>query len=122
MTSKVYVLPDSQGRILRIEGQYSLPKDLAGWVLIEEGKPCDRLNLAQSHYLPNGLYTDDGILRYKLVNNQPIERTTEELNIDRAERVVEEPTPTIEQRVDTLEFDNAETKEALEMILSGVTE
>lgn len=37
--------------MLRLEGEYSLPADLTGWTLIEEGVPCDRLNLAQSHYL-----------------------------------------------------------------------
>lgn len=33
-----------------------------------------------------------------------------------------ESSQTLESRVDTLELDSAETKEALEMILSGVTE
>lgn len=32
------------------------------------------------------------------------------------------PAPTLENRVDTLETDSTEMKEALEMILSGVTE
>lgn len=34
----------------------------------------------------------------------------------------EEPTPTLENRVHTLEVDSTDMKEALEMILSGVTE
>lgn len=34
----------------------------------------------------------------------------------------EQDTPTLEDRVDTLEADAAETREALEMILSGVVE
>ena len=33
-----------------------------------------------------------------------------------------EATPTLEDRVGTLETDSAETKEALELLLSGVTE
>lgn len=33
-----------------------------------------------------------------------------------------EATPTLEDRVGTLESDSAETKEALELLLSGVTE
>ena len=33
--------------------------------LIEEGEPCDRLNLAQSHYLDGPLYDDQGRPRYR---------------------------------------------------------
>ncbi len=91
MTAKVYALPDERSRILRIEGQYSLPDDLTGWVLIEEGPSCDRLNLAQSHYFPEGIYTEDGIPKYKLVNGQPQERTEEEIEADRA--ALPEPAP-----------------------------
>ena len=35
--SRVYVLTDSVGRITRIEGEYSLPANLDGWVKIDEG-------------------------------------------------------------------------------------
>lgn len=91
MKSTVYVLPDSQGRILRIEGQYSLPEDLTGWVLIEEGESCDRLNLAQSHYFPGSLCTEDGIPKYKLVEGQPQERTAEAIEADRAALPQPEP-------------------------------
>ena len=64
--SKVYVLLDSQNRITRCEGQYTLSniQNLDEWTLIEEGTPCDRLNLAQSHYFSGGLYTMDGICRW----------------------------------------------------------
>lgn len=63
--SRVYVLLDSDSRVLRLEGEYSLPSDLTGWTLIEEGEPCDRLNLAQSHYLDGPLYNDQGRPRYR---------------------------------------------------------
>lgn len=58
--SRVYILTDETGRVLRLEGEYSLPTDLTGWTLIEEGEPCDRLNLAQSHYLDGPLYDYQG--------------------------------------------------------------
>lgn len=58
--SRVYILTDEAGRVLRLEGEYSLPADLTGWTLIEEGPPCDRLNLAQSHYLNGPLYDYQG--------------------------------------------------------------
>lgn len=63
--SRVYILTDETGRVLRLEGEYSLPADLTGWILIEEGPPCDRLNLAQSHYLNGPLYDYQGRPRYR---------------------------------------------------------
>ena len=80
--SKVYVKADASGRIVRCEGGYTTPADLAGWTEIDKGTG-DRFNLAQSHYFPSGLYTSDGLPRYKLVNGQPVERTEEELETDR---------------------------------------
>ena len=82
--SKVYIQTDTDGRILRCEGEYTLPSDLNGWTLIEEGPSCDRLNLAQSHYFDGGLYTMDGIPRYRWDGTQAVERTNEELEKDRA--------------------------------------
>ena len=82
--SRVYVLTDAQGRITRIEGEYTLPADLTDWVLVEEGAPCNRLNLAQTHYLDKPLYTQDGVMRYKLEGGKVIERTAEEIEADKA--------------------------------------
>lgn len=81
--SRVYILLDAQNRITRIEGEYSLPADLTGWVLIEEGAPCDRLNLAQSHYLDGGLYTIQGIPRYKYDGGACVLRSEAEIAADR---------------------------------------
>ena len=80
--SKVYVQTDEQSRILRCEGGYTTPADLTGWVQIDEGTG-DRYNLCQSHYFEGGLYTSDGIPRYKLVDGQPVERSEEEIEVDR---------------------------------------
>lgn len=82
ITSKVYIQTDTTGRILRCEGGYTTPADLTGWVQIDEGTG-DRYNLFQSHYFEGGLYTSDGIPRYKLVDGQPVERTEEEIAADR---------------------------------------
>ena len=81
-TSKVYVQPDEQGRIIHIDGGYTTPTDLTGWVQIDEGEG-DRYNLCQSNYLDGGAYTIDGIPRYKLVDRQAVERTEEEIAADR---------------------------------------
>lgn len=96
--SHVYIKTDEQDRIVRCEGEYTLPSDLSGWILIDEGEPCDKRNLAQSHYFPGGLYTMDGIPRYKYENNTVTLRTETELSTDRAS--IPEPAPTKLDRVE----------------------
>ncbi len=100
--SRVYVLTDAQGRITRIEGEYTLSADLTDWVLVEEGVPCDRLNLAQTHYLDKPLYTQDGVMRYKLEGGKVIERTAEEIEADKAKL----PKPAIPKSNAELEQEN----------------
>ena len=100
--SRVYVLTDAQGRITRIEGEYTLPVDLTDWVLVEEGAPCDRLNLAQTHYLDNPMYTQDGVMRYKLEGGKVVERTAEEIEADKAKL----PKPVIPKTNAELEQEN----------------
>ena len=109
MKSHVYIKVDEQGRIVRCEGEYTLPSDLTDWILIEEGQPCDRLNLAQSHYFPGGLYTMDGIPRYRWDGTQAVERTEEELEADRAARPA--PPPTTGERIANLEEQLAQSDE-----------
>ena len=114
--SRVYILTDEAGRVLRLEGEYSLPADLTGWTLIEEGAPCDRLNLAQSHYLPHPLLTHDGLYRYKLADGQIVERSEDELEAEREELPEPETAPeenaalkaqlaSLQDTVDTLVLD-----------------
>lgn len=93
--SKVYIYIDKKGRITCCDGGYTIGniKDFSGWTLIDEGTG-DRYNLCQSHYFEGGLYTEDGIPRYKLVDGQVVERTEEEIAADRAARPEPEPTDT----------------------------
>ena len=104
--SRVYVQTDETGRVLRLEGEYSLPADLEGWVLIEEGEPCDRLNLAQSHYLEAPLY-DGAVPRYKLEDGVLVERTADEIEADKAKL----PKPVIPKTNAELESENAKLKQ-----------
>lgn len=97
--SKVYVLTDENGRITRIEGGYTTPGDLTGWVQIDEGTG-DRYNLCQTHYFPDSIYTQDGIPRYKLAGGQAVERTEEEIAADRA--ALPEPEPTTDELLNIL--------------------
>lgn len=80
--SRVYILLDEKERIVRVEGEYSLPSDLTGWVQIDEGYG-DRFSLAQSHYLDGGLYTMQGIPRYKYEGGACVLRSEAELANDR---------------------------------------
>lgn len=98
--SRVYVLCDSESRILRLEGEYSLPADLTGWTKIDEGNG-DKYALAQSHYLSKPLY-DGAVLRYKLVDGKVVERTAEEIEADKAKL----PKPVIPKTNAELEQEN----------------
>lgn len=109
--SKVYVLPDADGRITRIDGGISVGNilDFNGWVLIDEGTG-DRYNLCQSNYLPGPLMDERGIYRYKLVDGAAVERTQEEMDAD---YVVPEPKPSTDERVAQLEAQNETLLECL---------
>ena len=92
-TSKVYVLTDNRGRIIRCEGGYTTPNPLTtDWVQIDEGTG-DKYNLCQSHYFDGGIYTNDGIPRYKLADGAPVLRSAKEIEADRA-AIVHVPTET----------------------------
>lgn len=95
--SKVYIKTDDAGRITRCEGQYTLPMNLEGWVFLEDGAPCDRLNLAQSHYFDGGLYTMDGIPRYKYADGKCSLRTNAEIEADRA--AIPAPAPSASEKL-----------------------
>lgn len=98
--SRVYVLLDSESRVLRLEGEYSLPANLDGWTKIDEGNG-DKYALAQSHYLSKPLY-DGAVLRYKLVDGKVVERTAEEIEADKAKL----PKPVIPKTNAELEQEN----------------
>lgn len=106
---KVYARVDGAGRILAVQSSAFLP-DATGWVEIDEGLG-DRYHHAQNHYLGR-IMTDEGVPLYKLVDGAIMRRTQAEVD---AETVEEDPRPTMEERM-------TEMEEALEMLLSGVTE
>ena len=98
--SKVYIQTDTDGRILRCEGGYTTPADLTDWTYIDEGYG-DKYGLAQSHYFDGGLYTMDGIPRYRWDGSAAVLRTEEALEEDRAARPA--PPPTTDERITILE-------------------
>lgn len=77
---RVFVLTDERDRILDINSDAFLA-DTAGWVQIDEGVG-DKFHHAQGNYLPGPKYDERGIPRYKLVDGNAMERTTEEMDAD----------------------------------------
>lgn len=102
--SKVYVLIDKDNRIIRCDGGYSMQniQQIEAWTLIDEGYG-DKYNLCQSHYFDGGIYTKDGIPRYKLQDGQPVERTEEEIAADRPDPLEAAKAARIQQSKDDLE-------------------
>ncbi len=114
---KVYVQQDNAGHITDINSSAFL-SDTAGWVEIDSGYG-DKYHHAQGNFLQKPILTDGGAYRYKLTDGVLSECTAAEIAQQEAENL---PAPTLEHRVGTLEAETAETREALDMLLSGVTE
>ena len=78
--SKVYVLTNENGYIIRCEGGYTMGNidDISKWVYIDEDTG-DRYNHCQGMYFPETIRTDGGAYRYKLVDGKPVECTAEEI-------------------------------------------
>lgn len=83
-------------RITRCEGGYTTPGDLTGWEYIDEGSG-DRYNLCQAHYFDGGLYTTDGIPRYKYADGVCALRTDAEIEEDHTAIPSPQPGKTLEE-------------------------
>lgn len=119
-TYTVFVLIDSSNRIISSDSSAFLA-DTTGWVQIDEGTG-DCYHHAQGNYFPKSKFDERGIPRYAYVpDGDPKwrERTPEEMDAD---YVPPEPVPPLEDRVDAVEIKTGDLEEALDMILSGVTE
>ena len=112
----VYVKTNESGYITTVNSSAFLP-DTTGWTEIDRGYG-DKYHHAQGNYFPQPIITMGGAYRYKLVDGKPVECTAEEIAAQE-EALKPVPTPSLENRVEVLETDAAETREALEMILSG---
>lgn len=117
----VYVKANSSGYITAVNSSTFLT-DLTDWMEIDSGYG-DKYHHAQGNYFPESIMTMGGAYRYKLVDGEVVECTADELKAQKAENNPEtDGFLTLEDRVGNLEIDSNEMKEALEMILSGVTE
>ena len=116
----VYVKTNSDGFIIAVNSSEFL-RDTTGWIAIDSGWG-DKYHHAQGNYFPEPIFTDGGVYRYKMVDGVPVACSADEIAEQESANLPGEETPTLENRVETLETDSTEMKEALEMILNGVTE
>ena len=113
----VYVISNSNDYITAVNSSAFL-SDTTGWTEIDSGYG-DKYHHAQGNYFPMPIMDERGIYRYKLVDGNPVERTVSEMDAD---YVPPEPQPTQDERITALEVENAQLKEALDLLLSGATE
>ena len=113
----VYVKTDEHNRVQAVNSSAFL-KNTDGWSEIDSGYG-DKYHHAQGNYFPMPIIDERGICRYKLENGKPVERTASEMDAD---WIPPEDTPTQEDRITALEVENAQLKEALDLLLSGATE
>lgn len=93
----VYVQTDDHGRITAVNSSAFVSADWG--TEIDQGYG-DKYHHAQGNYFPGPIYTDDGILRYKLQDGQAVERTEEEIEADRAAIPIPPPTAQEQLRAD----------------------
>ena len=96
----VYVKTNSIGYITAVNSSAFLT-DTSGWTEIDSGNG-DKYHHAQGNYFPQPIITEGGAYRYKLLDGVPVECTAEEIE-EQEEALRPEPTPTLEDRGDTLE-------------------
>lgn len=113
----VYAKLDEENRITSVNSSAFL-RETDGWTEIDSGYG-DRYHHAQGNYLPGPLTDERGVYRYKLVDGNAVERTQEEMDAD---YTPPEENPTLESRVENVETQTGELAEALDLLLSGVTE
>lgn len=106
----VYAKPNSNGYIVAVNSSAFL-SDTSGWVEIDSGYG-DKCHHAQGNYFPEPISTDGGAYRYKLVKDKPVECTAEEI-AEQEVANVSTSTPTQEERIATLEEENAMLMECL---------
>ena len=94
----VYARTDGRDRILEVNSSAFLT-DAAGWTAIDEGLG-DKYHHAQGNYFHKTLYTEDDIPRYKLEDGKAVDRTTEEIEADRAAIIPPAPSALEQLRAD----------------------
>ena len=114
----VYVKTDEKQRIIAINSDAFLP-DTDGWTLIDTGVG-DKYHHAQGNYLDKPFMDERGVLRYKLEDGKPVERTQAEMDAEYTQ-----PTPLTGSdtaRIAELEEENKQIKQALGALIGGLSD
>lgn len=77
----VYVQTDENQNIIAVNSS-AFVSDLEGWVQIDQGTG-DKYFHAQANYFDKPVSTEEGVAKYKLVEGKAVERTQEEIDVDR---------------------------------------
>lgn len=93
----VYAQPDAESRIIDVNSSAFVGPD---WGVEIDSGEGDKYHHAQGNYFPQPIYTDDDIPCYKLVDGQPVERTAQEIEADRAAIPASPPTEQEQLRAD----------------------
>lgn len=112
--SRVYILLGDKNTIVRVEGEYSLPADLDGWVLIDEGFG-DRYNLAQSHYFDMPLVAEDGTHNY-IYDGCVRSATDEEKEAEKASFTIPESPKSLEDKLNEMQSTIDAQNETIEFL------
>lgn len=107
----VYVKTDGNGYVTAVNSSAFL-NDTDGWTEIDHGNE-EKFHHAQGNYFVKPIQTEDGAWRYKLTNGAVVECSAEE--IAEQESALPKPPMSDKERI-------AELEEALDLLLSGVTE
>lgn len=75
----VFIKADSVGRITAVNSSAFVSPE---WGIEIDRGEGDKYHHAQGNYFHGGLYTEDGVPRYKLVDGQAVERTEDEIAAD----------------------------------------
>lgn len=111
----VYIQIDEQYRIITINSSAFLD-NTESWIKIDEGTG-DKYHHAQGNYFDKPIYTEQGVPRYKLVDGKAVERTSEEIEADKPELPL--PQPTVKELQEQLLQTQLALTEIYEMMLAS---
>lgn len=98
---KVYIQIDNDNKVYNINSEPYI-ENTANWLLADEGEG-EKYLYAQLAYLSKPLHDDNGILMYRYINNEFIERSEEERLEEFKNRFPETPSNNLDDRVKVLE-------------------
>jgi hypothetical protein len=114
----VYVKTNTEGHIIAVNSSEFLA-DTTGWIKIDSGF-SDRYHHAQGNYFAKPIWIGDGVYRYKLVGDCPVERTAEEI-AEQSRKIPGPAEKTIEERMHALEKGISEMRNLLSVLLGKNT-